>query len=126
MNKKKAIIISIIASLAAIIITILSVLGYNYSTCDDKATTAIAKRAAQEISYIRDGGISFVSFDKVYFEKSIGTMGYETGAVGSIKANIIPTGKNVYFSFTAKAYTNPFTGDTYCDWIDINDDYLKG
>lgn len=124
MNKKKAIIISIIASLAAIIITILSILGYNYSTCDDKATTAIAKRAAQEISYIRNGGISFVCFDEIYFEKSIGNMGYETGAVGSIKVSAIG-GQTFYLSFTAEVYTNPFTGDTYCDWIDINDDYFK-
>ena len=125
MNKKKAIIISIIASSAAIIITILSVLGYNYSTCDDKATIAIAKEAERQISNIRNGAISFVSFDEIYFEKSLGVMTYEIRAVGSIKAGIIPTGKTIYLSFTADTHTNPFTGDTYCDWVDINDDYLS-
>lgn len=69
MNKKKAIIISVIVSLAAVIITILSVLGYNYSTCDDKATIAIAKEAERKISNIRDGAFSFVSFIVKFYNK---------------------------------------------------------
>ena len=124
MNKKKAIIISIIASSAAIIITILSVLGYNYSTCDDKATIAIAKEAERQISNIRNGAVSFVSFDEIYFEKSIGFMAYEMDVVGSIKASAI-SGQTFYLSFTADTYTNPFTGKTYCYWVNINDDYLS-
>lgn len=124
MNKKKAIIISIIATFAAIIITILSVLGYNYSTCDDKATIAIAKEAERQISNIRDGAFSFVSFDEIYFEKSISAMGYKTEAVGSIKASAI-SGQTFYLSFTADMCTDPFTGKTYCYSVNINDDYFR-
>ena len=121
-NKK--IIITIVSIISVIIVSIVSIIGYNYSYCDDKATSAIAVDVEKQVSQIRNGALSFVSFNELYFDKSLHNTEIRNKVVGSAKVCSV-AGKTFSLSFTAVTYTDMFTGSTRVSYVSINDDYFR-